>query len=538
MNVYGLTLQNPKLNFSFLKNIQLGYSLQTMNWVNSSVIMLTDIQEHVHVMDFDSMEELESIDANDHQFVYGSAFFKGLATGGNVSEAMRLAGERACYNSICPSTAIDGSLDRLFVLGVKTVIIYTIRSWDDRIDWFVKQNKYPEALALASTFYSGEARAILGLPSSPQERRKVVARKTIDLIKEYIDQGTRQLTPAQGSVDLLLDHYNQVIPVCVEHSSSIGSDGESLITQISEKLCNDIIAQSILFECLQENISNGRFQNLNPEMVKDIIEYFEGRQRFLDVEAIIICLNISCLDIHQCMTVCRKHNLIDGIIHLHNQAFCDFISPLLEIFDRIQEKVLKKEKLGDQDSEIGMKLLVYISCCLTGRAYPYGDIEEKERRRVRSEVISFIAERDCRTIKIPFANLRTLLYFDTSEFLNVLSLAFEIESFDEEWNIYLEQNQKLVDTLLQVMTGSDSTEFSPSQLGSLYMFLARQVSKRESSILVSKSLLEEIVLFLTNNSDDKRVEDRQQALLESAQCGKIDKELMDKMLDCSLQVGL
>ena len=510
-----------------------------MNWINPSVIMLTDTQEQVHVMDFEISEELETIDANDLQLVYGSAFFKGLATGGNVSEAMRMAGERSCYYSICPLMTIDGSLDRIFVLGTRSVIVYSIRSWDDRIDWFVKQNKYPEAFALSSSFYSGEARAMIGLPLSPLDRRRVVALKLTDLIREYIDLGSTKLTPASGSVDVLLDHYNHVIPLCVEHSLSIGSEGEALIGEMNGKFCYDYLAQSIFWECLQEHISNGRISKLDPEMTKNIIDHFEEQGRLLDVESMIVRLEITCLDIHQCMTICRKYNLMDGVIYLHNQAFCDYLSPLLEIYDRIQEKILKKETLGDQDVDIGMKLLVYISCCLTGRAYPYGDIEERERSRVRSEVITFITDWKCRTtgVQIPFANIRTLLYLDTSEFLNVLSLAFESDpNFDGEVNVSKEQNQKVVDVLLQVM--APDSEFTPSQIGSLYMFLARQVSKKESAIHISKNLLEEIIEFLTNCNDEKKVEDRQQALLELAQSGMIDGGLLDKMLDRSLDVGL
>lgn len=509
-----------------------------MNWFNPSIILLIDVHEVVHVMDFDVMEALESVEMNDLQLVYGSAFFKGLATGGNVSEAMQFAAERACYYSICPLMRMNGSVDRLFILGMKSMIAYSIRSWGDRIDWFVKQYKYPEALSLASSFYSGEARAVVGLPSSPSERREVVARTLTDLIKEYIGVGTTKPTPLQGSVDILVEHYNHVIPICVDSCAAIGSEGEGLIIEISDKLCNDVVDQSILFECLKEKITNGQLCKLNPEITKDIIEYFEGKGRLLDVESMIVRLELSCLDIHQCMTMCRKYNLMDGIIHLHNRAFCDYTSPLLEIYQRIQDKILRRDTLEDEDNEFGMKLLVYISCCLTGRAYPYGDLDENERGRVRSEVINFLTERDSPRSKIqkPYSNLRTLLLFDTSEFLNVLSLAFEFDSLEVDERVMAEQNQKLVDTLLQVVV-SDS-EFSSFQIGSLHLFLARQVSKREHSILVSRKLLEDIIEYLTCKENDAKMEDRQQALLELVNSGKLDGQLTDKMLHRSLEVGL
>lgn len=41
----------------------------------------------------------------------------------------------------------------------------------------VRQNKFPEALALASNFYDGKARAVVGLFGGIYKRRKMVAEK-------------------------------------------------------------------------------------------------------------------------------------------------------------------------------------------------------------------------------------------------------------------------------------------------------------------------------------------------------------------------
>ena len=47
-----------------------------------------DTTESFHLYDVRNQENLESIDISDVQLVYGSAFFKGLATGGNVSAGL------------------------------------------------------------------------------------------------------------------------------------------------------------------------------------------------------------------------------------------------------------------------------------------------------------------------------------------------------------------------------------------------------------------------------------------------------------------
>jgi hypothetical protein len=44
--------------------------------------------EQLHLMDVRTQEELEVLDLAEVRLVYGTSYFKGLATGGNVSRAM------------------------------------------------------------------------------------------------------------------------------------------------------------------------------------------------------------------------------------------------------------------------------------------------------------------------------------------------------------------------------------------------------------------------------------------------------------------
>uniref|UniRef100_A0A4W5L133 Uncharacterized protein n=1 Tax=Hucho hucho TaxID=62062 RepID=A0A4W5L133_9TELE len=60
-----------------------------------------DSGEKLRVVDRPSQEELENLDVAEVQLVYNSSHFKSLATGGNVSQALALVGEKACYQSVC-----------------------------------------------------------------------------------------------------------------------------------------------------------------------------------------------------------------------------------------------------------------------------------------------------------------------------------------------------------------------------------------------------------------------------------------------------
>lgn len=63
------------------------------------------------------------IDVSDVMLVYNTSHFKSLATGGNVSQALACAGEKACYQTIVSHNG------QLFILGTKTAHLYTLRTW-------------------------------------------------------------------------------------------------------------------------------------------------------------------------------------------------------------------------------------------------------------------------------------------------------------------------------------------------------------------------------------------------------------------------
>lgn len=67
-----------------------GGSLVTVSlqWINSSTLVLVDSHEKLQVVDRSSQEVLETLDLEQVQLVYNSRHFKSLATGGNVSQAL------------------------------------------------------------------------------------------------------------------------------------------------------------------------------------------------------------------------------------------------------------------------------------------------------------------------------------------------------------------------------------------------------------------------------------------------------------------
>lgn len=113
---------------------------------------------------------------------------------------------------------------------------------------------------------------------------------------------------------------------------------------------------------------------------------------------------------------------------------------------------------GERSEEairLGNKCLVYISCCLSGRGYPNGDIEESKCATVRSRVFQFLCSQhtiNADESEETYPYLRLFLDFNTKEFLNALSMAFQ----DSYLSVQL--LQRLVDILISITLHENSSK--------------------------------------------------------------------------------
>ena len=198
--------------------------------------------------------------------------------------------------------------------------------------------------------------------------------------------------------------------------------------------------------------------------------------------------------------------------------------------------------------KLGNKLLVYISCCLAGRAYPYGDIANDQIAQVKYEVYSRLTAPHTQKAKedeLVYPYLRTLLTFDTQGLLNVLSIAFEEAEFKTELGRC--QKQRLVDILLQIMVHDSSTSsvmdsssvFSPAQVAYLFTFLAQQIAKEDKhyGLTVSRQLFGQVLDVLTDTKEKSHHEERQQALLDMLNAGGMEYFEKEHLIDRALKVG-
>ncbi|CAG2058868.1 unnamed protein product, partial [Timema podura] len=417
-----------KIRFVPLQKVSVSYLLLSVHWVNARTLATLDTLEQLHLLDVRTQEELEVLDLGGARLVYTTSHFKGLSTGGNVSKAMALAGERACYNSVVSFG------NQLLVLGTKTFHVLTIRAWNERLAYLVKQNKYLDALTLGMAFYLEKGKAVVGLKGPKHKRKETAREKVLEILLSYIDD---TLVTGDGSTEL----YFEAIPVCIEYCIEL--DVLDILYGKMWDACTQQVSRSCYLESLEPWLLNDRLPNVPPSIMQEFVSYYEKKGSFQALEACLVHLEVTSLDINQVMRLCWAHGMHDAIIHIHNRGMRDYVAPLQELMPILQTAL-----------------------SMAGRAYPAGDIPAQDIQNVKYEVfkcLTCLHSKDASDSESSYPYLRTLLQFDTREFLNVLALAFEEPEFTSE--LGLRQVQRLVDILLLVMVQGDG--FTVSKLTQL-----------------------------------------------------------------------
>ncbi|XP_030298154.1 vacuolar protein sorting-associated protein 8 homolog isoform X4 [Sparus aurata] len=510
------------------RQLHLSCDIISLSWINSRTLLLVDSHEKLQVVDRPSQEILETLDLE-----------------------QALVGEKACYQSV---SSYGG---QIVYLGTKSAHIMALRNWRERIDCLLKQEHFVEALSLAWSFHEGTAKAVVGLFGDPVKRKGVVADKMVEIIFQFTEHALKKC-PEQGKIQVMEQHFHDVVPVLVDYCLLLQRP-DLLFNQLYSRLVENTVAKGVFLESLESYIVADRLGHLTTPIMRDLLAHYQSNGMMDSLERCIVHLDITSLDIQQVVQVCWDNQLYDAMIYVFNSGMNDYITPMEKLFAVIGSPIREGRSLTEEEVVMGNKLLVYISCCLAGRAYPLGDIPEDLVVQVKNQVYEFLIRlhsADSSDEEEVFPYIRTLLHFDTREFLNVLAMTFEDFKNDKQ---ALEYQQRIVDILLQVMV--DNPDFTPSQVGGLFTFLARQLAKPDNTLFVNRKLFDQVLEFLCCPDDDSRHTERQQVLLELLHVGGVvqfneerllalaekakfyqiceflyeKKHLHDKIIDCYLR---
>uniref|UniRef100_A0A672RZK6 Vacuolar protein sorting-associated protein 8 homolog n=1 Tax=Sinocyclocheilus grahami TaxID=75366 RepID=A0A672RZK6_SINGR len=300
------------------RQLQLNCDLISLSWINPRTLVLMDSTEKLRVVDRPSQEELETVDMAELQLVYNSSHFKSLATGGNVSQALALVGEKTCYQSVCSYAG------QIMYLGTKSVHIMTLRNWRERVDHLLKQEKFMEALSLAWSFHEGTGKAVLGLFADPAKRKGVVADKMVEILLQYVDRSLKKC-PEQGKIQVMEQHFQDMVPVTVDYCLLLQRT-DLLFNQIYPRLVENSVARGVFLESLEPYILSERIGCLTAPVMRDLLSYFQENGMMDSVEGCLVHMDITNLDIQQVVQMCWDNQLYDAMIYVFNSGMNDYIT--------------------------------------------------------------------------------------------------------------------------------------------------------------------------------------------------------------------
>jgi vacuolar protein sorting-associated protein 8 len=343
-----LTYNSGRIAVTFLRHINLLYNLLALHWLGpKNIACIERNSETLHLIDVRSSRELESIDVSSFGIVYSSAQFKGIATGGNVSPALALAGTYACY-----STIIANDLNStLYILGKRSLHGINARNWSDRLSYLTAKQNWAEAFELAIDGY----RNTLEKP----RRHGFSKDRVVQLFDEYLHATTR-------SPELCLEN---VIKCLIE------AEQTDLLWQ---ELWDRLFSTELYLNLITQHILDDNLTMISPTVSQAILEHW-SKVSIEKLETIILKLNWQCLDLHQALSLSKNLRLYKALMHLNTKALNDYTASLVDMIPLINNN-------EDGDRSLGNNLLVYISSCLAGRGYPSGEIAEEMVTTVKHEV--------------------------------------------------------------------------------------------------------------------------------------------------------
>ncbi|KAJ3036985.1 Vacuolar protein sorting-associated protein 8, partial [Rhizophlyctis rosea] len=447
------------LEFKVEGQVKTGSNIVSIQWLDEFTLSCLHSTEEIVLYDVGKMREVARTDVKARQVACHDYFSKPLSS-------LMVPVEMAYWMSL---RMYKG---RVFIMGLREIIIASRLSWTDRLKALVTAGKFSEALTLGLDFYHGKQRhSVTGLPAHEGERRRLVGGYLAELVNSYVEMSLSGVRGGEGDEEGVgsegesenedMTVYKSLAETVFDICLSI--DRSNLLFSDIYDHFSDSGLQSVFLETLEPRVLNGTITVIeSPVVVRDLVRVYVERGWEGRLEQVILGMDVgrSAVDIHETVRVCRGRGMWSGLCYVLNRAG-DFVMPVVEMVGRAAE-IVEQRQTGEGEEgkeEDGLyTVFVYLAYVLTGKAFPVGMLGKKETGNVRSDVWSFLGspffatwppveggqEGGRRRIgEEPYPYVRTLLAFDSGEFLKTVNAAVGDSALDvggEEAGVKIRQN--------------------------------------------------------------------------------------------------
>lgn len=159
-----------------------------------------------------------------------------------------------------------------------------------------------------------------------------------DTIRNYIATSQNEVTNKR---------YKLLGKVCIQYSILI-SRFDYLYEDLFE-FFQKIKKEELFLELLPPFILEDKLPYLHPLIMQKMVDLYSETGKVREIEELILHLDISSLDFHQVVSLCRKFNLFSALFYLYNKGLDDFISPLVDLINVVHSL---KQQSPDYDPTV------------------------------------------------------------------------------------------------------------------------------------------------------------------------------------------
>uniref|UniRef100_A0A0R3RHS6 Vps8 domain-containing protein n=1 Tax=Elaeophora elaphi TaxID=1147741 RepID=A0A0R3RHS6_9BILA len=474
--------------------LSLNFDMINLKWVEPCYLVVVDVDERIHMIDT-VQGDIAVENIRDIQLAYAAADFKGLSTGGNVSAALDYMADCVCYQSICRVE------DLIFLLGQSSVCVVSVSDQIAQLESLIDRGQMVPAILFALDI-------VMGRVANKTKRlnlKHFVYSRIPSLIQALLALTISGLT--NGKVTQLIDHYKKHIQLLIRACVTT-NQFDLLYNTVYSCLEKDTLSKTIFLEFIDEVVLDGRLENPPPALVSDYFHHLISEGNLNQFEAAVVRIPVEKQDIHFVMTTCRKNRLYDGVIYIYNKALSDYIGPLEEIFDNLTE-LIDCEVLSDCEIALGNKLLLYIQCCLSGRAYPIGSLPENISTTLPLQVYRCLVSykgKNGTSASVIYPYLQLLIKFDAVQFFNVIFTCSDCDIFNSKDG----RLQKITEVIYQIISSMDRSAVLFINYFTLVAYLLQK-----KAILPALGTINELVeMVLSFGESIERVADAERCVVE------------------------
>jgi hypothetical protein len=524
----------PHLEFHPRSRWRAEEAIVAVQWLSRSVIGVLTISQRLLIVEDGTLQVTDSVDLMSRQIYHQDLFSDQLKS---VVEQLNSA-DPGLHGVVADAFYMSYRVykGRTFLLGYNDMTVGTLSNWADRLMALMEAGDHIAAIRLATDYYAGSANNVtVGLPDDNKVRHGMVKERLLAMISASLDYTFSQHDDSRDT------RLRELATVCFDACVSM-DETEYLFGRVFD-MFEEVEEDTIFISTLEPYVLDGDIKSIPPEIVKSLVSYFISENQAARLEELLCRLDPHSFDLDQMTMLCKQHGLYDALIYIWSQGIRDFVTPLIELLTLVKMLLdqFDEEELADNPFyQAAMKVYPYLAYSLTSRRYPSGEvIDDDAASHAKADLYEYLFSgspthwpQGSKTVfRITNSSreepaspyLVLLLLFDASNFMSMLNEAFEdafLNAPKEDSSLngtaqtngistrpgYKMTRQYIISVMLEVMK---QKIFDADQMIYLDMFIARSLPKYPGQLVLSGSLLNEVLRQLCNPPSDELRDDCQ-----------------------------